>query len=127
MHKVAKECGYLDDRGNFHKTLFKCNNENIHIEAEAVRTEMNNVIRRYAKDFEREFSAMKRPDVSSSSMIEDMFNAILYNHQWLMAMTSEIKRLENRNRELNYMVAKPRILRKDWWFGYGLVFKKVED
>jgi hypothetical protein len=125
--KVAKECGYLDQNGNFHNTLFKCNTENIHIEANDVRNQMNNVIRRYAKDFEREFEAMRRPDVSSVTTMEDMFNTMLYNHQWLMEMTSEIKILESRQRELNYMHKSPRILRKDWWFGYGLVFKKVEE
>lgn len=126
MGKVKKQSGYLDNKGKFHRTLHACNNENLWIEINKLRSKTQNLLEYYTKIYEEWLKRDAKAGYENSfTTVSHIVKAILNNEaRDLVQYVNKRDEIEERIDKLRDLAEKPRVLRKDWWFGTKI---KVEE
>lgn len=127
-NKIKEICGYLDDKGRFHKTLFECNNANIEYKIMSFKNDIQSLTISYARQYRSEFDHYfyKKDDIKGlSDFVETIFSQLLYyGSDKLIKFHKEKESIEFEINKLNKLRGKPKILRKDWWFRDEITFYK---
>jgi len=118
-----KICGFLDQEGNFHKTLHACNNANIWSQMEKIKRQIDFLVRGYSQAFGKDFDRKTIERYGFSGLLEKMLTQLFtYKHKSLVKLSYDIKRLQEEWDELEKLSATPRVLRKDWWLRDTITF-----
>ena len=116
---TEKQCGFLDQKGGFHKTLHKCNNANMQYEIRNLQESISNLNSSYSRRFANKFDHIKidsRQAQNVSALIDKIFIELLVGERgWLLEYSDKIIELEARRNALVDREGLPKILRKDWW------------
>lgn len=112
--KNKKQCGYLDSKGGFHKTVLECNNSNIENRIRFLRDKIQNLSISYSRRFHQRFKegeAFNRGEIIERVILE----LLVGQRDRLLEYSNEIVKLKEEINQLEGIKDLPKIFRKDWW------------